>query len=61
MFTDLSLQVTLGCVPSSQTSHYRKPEWFRQSGQLAKFTNLSLQITIAGAKFTNLSLHITFY
>jgi hypothetical protein len=39
MFTDLSLQVTLGSVPSSQTSLYRSPI----AG--AKFTDLSLQIT----------------
>jgi len=35
MFTaDLSLQVALGSVPSSQTSLYRSPLWVRQSGQL---------------------------
>jgi len=34
MFTDLSLQIALGSVPSSQTSHYRSSMWFRQSGQV---------------------------
>jgi hypothetical protein len=34
MFTDLSLQVTLGSEPSSLTSHYRWPLWVRHSGQL---------------------------
>jgi hypothetical protein len=61
MFTDLSLQVALGSVPSSQTSHYRSPQWVRQSGQLQ-----SLQISLyrspkAGAMFNDLSLQITHY
>ncbi len=41
MFTDLSLQVTLSRVPSSLTSHYRSPQWVRQSGQLQ-----SLQVSL---------------
>ena len=40
MFTDLSLQVALGSVPSSQTSLYRSPLWVRKSGHLH-----TLQIT----------------
>ncbi len=41
MFTDLSLQFAVGRAPSSLIFHYRSP--------------------IAGAKFTDLSLQITLY
>jgi hypothetical protein len=59
MLTDLSLQVPLGSVPCSQTSHYRSPLWVRQSWQLQSLL-ISLYISpIVGAKFTNLSLQIT--
>ncbi len=61
MFTDLSLQVTLGRVPSSLTSHYWLPLWVRQSGQLQSFPIYLYRSPIAGAKFTDLSLQITPY
>jgi len=61
MFTDLSLQVALGRVPSSLTSHYRSPWWVRQSGQLQSLPISLNRSPIAGAKFTNLPLQITPY
>jgi hypothetical protein len=61
MLTYLSLQVTLGRVPSSLTSHYRLPLWVRQSGQLQSFLISLYRFPIAGAKFTDLSLQITPY
>ncbi len=57
MFTDLSLLVALGSVPSSQTSHYRLP----LSGQLQSLPISLHRSPIAGAKFTDLSLQITPY
>ncbi len=59
MFTDLSLQVALGRVPSSLTSHYRLPQCVRQSGQLQSLPISLYRSPIAGAKFTDLSLQIT--
>jgi hypothetical protein len=61
MFTDLSLQVALGRVPSTLTSHYRLPLWVRQSGQLQSLQISLYRSPIAGAKFTDLSLQITPY
>jgi hypothetical protein len=58
MFTDLSLQVALGRVPSSLTSHYRLPWWV---GQLQSLPISLYRSPIAGAKFTDLSLQITPY
>jgi len=55
MFTDLSLQVALGSVPRSQTSHYS------QSGQLQSLPITLYRSPIAGTKFTDLSLQITPY
>jgi len=61
MFTDLSLQVPLGSVPSSQTSHCRLPLWFRQSWQMQSLPISLYRSPIVGAKFTSLSLQITPY
>jgi len=61
MFTDLSLQVTLGRIPSSLTSHYRSHKLVRQSGQLQSLQISLYRSPIAGAKFTDLSLQITPY
>ncbi len=59
MFTDLSLQVTLGSVPSSQISHYRSPLWVRQSWQLQNLPISLYRSPLAGAKFSEISLQIT--
>ncbi len=61
MFTDLSLQVALGRVPSSLTSKYRLFKWVRQSGQLQSLPISLYRSPIACAKFTDLSLQITPY
>ncbi len=47
-------------VPCLQTSLYRSL-WVVHQVHRPKFTDLSLQIPMAGAKFTDLSLHITPY
>jgi hypothetical protein len=54
MFTDLSVQVALGRVPSSLTSHYRLPYWVRQSGQLQSLPISLYRSPIASTKFTDL-------
>jgi len=54
MFTDLSLQVALGSVPSS---HLR----VRKLGQLQSLPFSLYRSPIAGTKFTDLSLQITPY
>ncbi len=59
MFTDLSLQVVLDSVLSSQTSHYRSLLWVRQSGKLQSSLISVHTSPTAGAKFTDLSLQIT--
>jgi len=59
MFTDPSLQVALGSIPSSQTTLYRSPWWVRQSGQLQSLLISLYRSPISGVKFTDLSLQIT--
>ena len=56
LFIALSLLVTLGSVPSSQTSLYRSPLWVRMSGQLQ-----SLLISFYRSQGQVLSLPISYY